>query len=76
MENALESKKRKLDHDDIEVIYPCDQCDYVGTQPIAIEHHKNSEHDIKIIYPCDKCEFVSDKLSALNKHKQSTHLLM
>lgn len=52
--------------------YPCDQCDYVATQPRDLTLHIEGDHE-GVRYPCDKCEYTATRPLNLKRHKKRKH---
>ena len=54
------------------VKYPCDQCDFKGTDKSSLLRHLNSKHK-GVKYPSDQCDFQATQNSSLLTHLNSIH---
>ena len=54
-------------------MYPCDQCDFMATQPSSLKIHECSIHR-EMKYSCDQCDYLTNTSSNLHRHTESKHL--
>ena len=64
------SRDRNATHDGVR--YPCDQCEYISTQPSNLKLHKESKLQ-GIRYSCGECEYKAMSACNLTIHKKSKH---
>ena len=52
--------------------YPCDQCEYKGSNSVELWRHKKSKHE-GLTYSCDECDYAGSRLDTLTRHKRAKH---
>ena len=58
-----------------EVLYPCNQCKFIGSSSVNLVRHKNNNH--KVVWNfCDQCFFKASTILALEKHKEIKHTVI
>ena len=67
--NLLNEHERKK-HSDGNRVYPCDQCEYIGSHKEEVMAHTRSKHHFK----CNKCELVYKNSDWLMKHTNAQHM--
>ena len=56
----------------LELIYPCDPCDYKATVKSNLKINVDSIH-VEVIYPFDQCDYKATQKDDLKKHVESIH---
>ena len=57
-------------HDNDNITYSCDQCEYKATQKLSLRTHIKSLHED---FTCDQCEFKEKRKGQLDDHIESIH---
>ena len=52
--------------------YPCEACDFIGTQKGNLRTHTQSIYEGKK-YPCEACDYIATRKDNLRTHTQSVH---
>lgn len=53
-------------------IYPCNHCDYAGSNEIYLKHHTNRKHEEKN-YLCDSCDYTATTKITMIQHRRTKH---
>ena len=72
-ENDIKEDSQASEIEPGDVVFPCDQCEYVAKTVAYLKRHKASKIHTANRYACDQCEYVAADVSKLKRHKQSIH---